>query len=352
MRRERTVELEVLADRPHLILPARVDPTGARGPTRGEAQGPDWRSTSHGLHLPASVEVTTEQRILEAAQVLPAYGGITGWAALHWLGATRWNEGTRADGTQRPVWLAVGGDDVRPHPGIRVSAERLSPLDLMVVDGISVTTAERSTCFEMRYAANARRAAVILSMAAYHDVVSIEELAQYAARHSGWTGIPQCRVGISLAEENCWSPPELEMVLIWGIDAELPRPLCNQPLFDRGDGSHIGTPDLLDIEAGVVGQYHGTLHLAGRQASIDARAEERYRSVGLETFTMFAADRGHLARMAERMHAARRRARWEAESQRQWTIEYPSWWIPTNTVELRRALTEEQRRRMLRYRVA
>ena len=55
--------------------------------------------------------------------------------------------------------------------------------------------------------------------------------------------------------------------------------------------------------------------------------------------------------MAERMHACdAARARWEAESQRRWTIEQPSWWTATHTVELRRAFSAEQQKRLLRYR--
>jgi hypothetical protein len=88
------------------------------------------------------------------------------------------------------------------------------------------------------------------------------------------------------------------------------------------------------------------------QQSVDARAEERYREFGIECFTLFATDRGNLSKMVDRMHAARSRARWEPESTRRWTIEYPPWWIPTHTVELRRALPVDQRSRMLRYRIA
>lgn len=141
------------------------------------------------------------------------------------------------------------------------------------------------------------------------------------------------------------------MVLIWRIDAELPRARCNQPLFDR-TGRHIGTPDLLDEEAGVVGQYEGSLHLEGDIRDRDVQVEERYRAFGLECFTMRASDRAHPIRVADRMHAARSRAKWAAESTRPWTVEYPSWWIPTHTVELRRSLTPEQRRLMLWYRAA
>jgi hypothetical protein len=106
------------------------------------------------------------------------------------------------------------------------------------------------------------------------------------------------------------------------------------------------------VEAGVVGQYDGSLHLEGAQRSLDVRAEDRYRRFGLECFTMLASDRSNPAGMAERMHAARARARWDAESLRPWTIDPPSWWTPTHTVELRRALTPDQRRRLLGYRAA
>ena len=348
---EAELELWALAARPHVVLPCRVDPAGLRGPTRAQARGAGWRQSSHGRFTPSFVELTTEQRIAEAACLLPAYGGVTGWAGLHGQRATRWFNGIKADGTNRPVCLAVAGDDIRPQTGVEISAERLDPRDLVTVDGVRLTSAVRSTCFEMRYAKSERGAAVILSMAAYYDLTSVDELADYAAAHSGWTGIPRCRAGIPLAEENCWSPMEVEMVLIWRLDAELPRPLCNRPVFDL-DGHHIGTPDLLDVEAGVVGQYDGGLHLAGAQRASDERAEDRYRDHGLECFTMLAADRANPGRMADRMRAARKRALWEAESRRRWTVEPPPWWTPTHTVERRRALDAEQQRRFLRYRAA
>jgi hypothetical protein len=144
---------------------------------------------------------------------------------------------------------------------------------------------------------------------------------------------------------------EVEMVLVWRIDAELPRPMCNRPLFDRS-GHHVGTPDLLDVEAGVLGQYDGSLHLHGTQRSHDVRSEERYRDLGLECFTMMSADRSNQGVMAERMLAARSRAKWAPESERQWTADYPAWWTPTHAVDLRRRLTPEQQVRLLRYRAA
>ncbi len=301
--------------------------------------------------MPADVEPSPEQRIVEAAELLPGHGAITGWAGLHWQGARRWFPGSDAAGQARSIWLAIGGEDVRSQARVNVSAERLDPRDVIVVDGIRITRSVRSACFDMRYAHDEREAARILSMAAFTDHVSIEEMAGYAYQHNGWTGVPQCREGTALAEENCWSPPELDMVLTWRLDAGLPRPLCNWPVFDPA-GRHIGTPDLLDVEGGVVGQYDGGLHLSGRQRAVDIQRDERYRAAGLECFVMTAADRKAPLLAAQRMLAARSRARFEAESRRLWTAELPSSWVPTHTVALRRALPDELKALLLRYRAA
>jgi len=333
--------------RPNLTAPVRVDPLGRAGPTRKEARGPRFRRTSHGLYVPADVDGRVpEQRIVEAAAVLPEVAGVTGWAALRWCGGI-WFDGMDVGGERcRPVTLATGFSDILNQDGIHVCQERLDPAELFEYDGIVLTTPVRSLCFEMRYASCLREAVVAASSAAYSDLVSIEELADYASQHPGWTGIPQCREAIGLMEENSWSPAEDRMRLVWVIDAELPRPLCNVPIFDRG-GRHIGTPDLLDVEAGLVCEYDGSLHLEGARRRVDIRREEAFRGVGLETFTVMAGDAANRWELAERMRAARNRARFEVESCRRWTIDPPSWWTPTVTVAQRRALEPVLQARLL-----
>ena len=335
--------------RPGLVRPLAVDPKGELGPTKNQARGKKWRKTSHGFYLPADVDDSlVEQRIVEAGTLLPSYGGLTGWAGLRWGGAT-WFGGLFEDGaTRRPVILAVMHNEVRSQPGVEVSSERLPPRDLMALDGMGLTTHVRSTCFEMRYASSDRRAVVALDMAAASDLVSIDEVAAHAATLSGWTGIPRCRWAIPLGDENSWSPQEVYMRLHWEVDAEFPHPLCNTPVFDR-DGRHIGTPDLFDVEAGVVGEYDGSLHLEGKRRAKDLRREDAFRRVGLEYFTMVAADKADpWTSIVPRMIETRRRARWLAESRREWTVVPPPWWTPTTTVAQRRALTEHQRERFLR----
>ena len=95
-------------DRPGLVAPVRVDPAGRWGPTRKQANGPRWRSSSHGLHVPASVDgKDPAQRTVEAAELLYVGEAVTGWAALRWQGG-HWFTGTTGDGSVlRPVSLVT-----------------------------------------------------------------------------------------------------------------------------------------------------------------------------------------------------------------------------------------------------
>ncbi|WP_205472144.1 hypothetical protein [Nocardioides sp. SYSU D00038] len=344
--------MDVHPDRHEVVVPVRRDPRGRSGPTRGQAVGAGWRRTSRGFYVPATVDPSLpEQRIVEAGVLVPAYGGVTGWAALRWSGAA-WFDGTRPGGVgPRPVSIAVTHDEIRPQPGVAVSSERLPPHDLTVVDGLPVTTSVRSLTFEMRYAPDDRRAVVAMDMAAHADLVSIDEAGDYTATWlNGWTGVPRCRRALTLADENSWSPRETLFRLHWVLDAELPPPLCNVPIFDRS-GQHVGTPDLLDAEAGLVGEYDGRLHLADDRRSQDLDRESRFRSLGLEYVTMVAGDlRDPLATIVPRVVGAHRRARSAAEGARPWTIDPPAWWTPTRTVAQRRALDGAERERLLRRR--
>ncbi len=337
-----------------VVIPVRVDPAGRTGPTADQARGPYWRRTSRGRYVPASVDPDpVTQRVVEAAAVLPEdWGGVTGWAALAWCGA-RWFDGSPwGGGRPAPVSIVVGGNrHIRPQRGIATSEERLLEADQLVVDGVRLTTAPRTACFEMRYAATVRDAVITLDMACFNDVVSIEEVDAYAAGLSGWTGIPRCREGIALADENSWSPREVTMRLVWSIDAGLPRPLCNRPVF-APDGSHLGTPDLLDPVAGVAGEYDGSLHLEGARRAHDLVREHHFRSHGLEYVTMLAGDVREPAAFISRLLAAYDRAADVPMSRRRWTIERPNWWHDTTTVAARRALADSLRERLLRHRVA
>ena len=233
--------------------------------------------------------------------------------------------------------LASCDQDIRPQRGAALSQERLTPSEIVVLDGLRVVVPVRAAFFEMRYAAGAREAAVHLDMAAYDDLVSVDEAWRYALEHPGWTGVPQARDAILLADENAWSPRETWLRLFWRLDAGLPRVLTNRPLFDLR-GRHVATADLIDPEAGLAIDYDGDLHLSGTRRRRDLAREHELRQHGLEHVVVVAADTADPRRLATRLLEARQRAL-TTPRPRLWTLDPPAWWQPSHTVAQRRVLT-------------
>lgn len=303
--------------------------------------------------MPSSVDPSiVEQRIVEAAAVLPDEGAVTGWAALRWCGAA-WFGGFRGDGRTplRVPLVMCGGEDARPQAGFTISHEHLRLGEVRIADGLPITSSERSALYEMRHAGSLEDAVVAADMAMQADLVTPHELASYAATLGTWTGIPQAREALRLACENSWSPQETRLRLLWVRLAGLPQPLCNVPVFDHA-GRHIGTPDLMDPVAGVVGEYEGVVHLDRGRRGHDVRREQAFRAVGLEYFPVVVNDWSDRESIAARIRAAYARAAGWSAIERAWTIEPPSWWVPTDTVARRRALSSSESERLLRYRSA
>ena len=221
-----------------LVWPCRADPTGLAGPTRAQVRGSAWRRAGWGLYVRSDAPLSVEQRIVEGAARLPSYGGVTGWAALRWMGGV-WFDG-RADGgrTQRPVDLVTADSSIRSQPGVKVSEERLNPSQLTTYAGLVVSTPARSLFFEMRHARGRLAAVVAADMAAYSDLVSRREALAIAYANPGWDGIGQMRDALDDMEENAWSPAEVRMRSVWCDLAGLPRPLCNRPVFDLQRATH------------------------------------------------------------------------------------------------------------------
>ncbi len=340
--------------RPGLVRPVRTDPHGLDGPTPGAVRGPRWRRSSHGLHVPSHVDETVpEQRILEASMVAPDGCAVTGWAALRWWTGSRWFAGLDADGRPRPVTLVTSTFGGRSQPGIDLCEEGFAYDDVVEHEGVPLTRPCCAVSFEVRRRTTWLADAVaVVDMACASDVVSLEELGRYAAGQRGWTGIPLLRQAVALADENSWSPQESRARVAWVTEAELPRPRCNAPVFDHG-GHHLATPDLLDPQVGLVAEYDGSDHLEGPRRLRDVRREEILVQHGLGYVTTLAGDRGPQGFVERLLRAyARARAARLREDPPRWTADQPPWWVPTETVAQRRALSQDQRARLLRYRAS
>jgi hypothetical protein len=118
-------------------------------------------------------------------------------------------------------------------------------------------------------------------------------------------------------------------------------------VFDLA-GNHLVTPDLLDVEAGIAGEYDGSVHDSGPRRSRDLSREELMRRLGIEVVTMMAG-RGEQPLFRQRISGAYERAA-RTTGPRRWTIEQPPWWVDTSTVSRRRTLSPALRERWLGHR--
>jgi hypothetical protein len=307
------------------------------------------------LFVPSDTSVDNEmQRIVEAVAGAPAGSAATGWAALRWLHA-RWFAGRTAHGDPLPVPLAIGDSaHLAPRPGVQLWRDWLFDGDIVHVDGLPITRPERSVCAAALRARSLEDTVRIVCMAMADDLVSLAEIRSYAARIKGRPHTRRLNEAIDLSDENIWSPQEVTLLTRWREQRPgRTPPLCNPPIFDLR-GRHLTTPDLLDVEAGVIGQYDGLVHEAIRVRRRDLDVEELCRDLGLEVVTMLSTDLRDLRSFDRRLAAAYERAdqRRREHSDRAWTLEQPGWWTDTSTVARRRALDDEARRIWLRRQVA
>lgn len=308
-----------------LIAPVGLDPTGRLGPTRHQAAGRRWRQTSIGRYVPSSVPDHLEQRILEQGCRIRSYGAVTGWAALRWQGA-RFFEGRDFPGDETlPVPLVTGGRDLRPDPRVSISKAQLAAHERVLAGGIWATRPTRAVFDELRRHGRRRQAIVDVEMTIAAGLMSLVEFQDYVAGHNAWTGIGLARDAAAAAGLGCRSPQEVRMALTWMWDADLPRPLCNVPIFDL-EGRLIAIVDLLDARAGCVGEYQGADHKDGDRHRADVAREQALRNHGLEYFEVVGGDLQDRDLTVKRMVSARERSRFEPEARRTWTLHEPAWW--------------------------
>jgi hypothetical protein len=308
-----------------LIVPVRLDPTGRTGPTRSAARHGRWQQVASGWYLPAEADVgIVEQRILAGAARLPEGAGVTAWAALRWRGAAYFT-GIGPDDAALPIPLLLSIGNLRPDPRVHLSKEQFAPAEREVVAGLPCAAVERALFDEVRRLRGGRLGVTAIDMTAAAGLITVVGFASYVSTRPAWTHVPKVRRCLPLAHDDARSPQEVLMRLVWVIDAGLPDPLCNRPVFGL-EGSLLGVPDLFDEQAGVVGEYDGADHRRLDRRRKDASREERFRDHGLEYFRVVEGEVGRRASLAARMDAVRRRARFLPPDQRRWTLDEPDWY--------------------------
>lgn len=276
--------------------------------------------------MPATVDGTrVEQRVLEQGSRVRTYGAVTAWAALRWRGATFFDGIDFSTGELLPVPLVTGGTSLRADPRVEISAAQLAPSEREHVAGLWVTTSSRALFDEVRRHGLHRQAVVDIEMVLAAGLLTLTEFTSYVESRSAWTRVGIAREALALAGLGCRTPQEVRMALVWILDAGLPRPVCNAPVFDL-EGHLLAIADLLDVEAECVGEYQGADHKDGEHHRRDVAREQRLRDAGLECFEVVGGDLADRDLVVKRMHAARQRAPFRPLGERRWTLEQPAWW--------------------------
>jgi hypothetical protein len=298
-----------------LVLPVRRLGPGRSGPTPGAVRGSAWVQVAQGWHVPAGTPRTPEQRTFEVGSRLPTDGLVTGWAALRLAGASYF-EGLAGDRrTPLPVPVLLPHHARLRGPEVRVERTRL-PLPAAVWRwGVPCVPGELALLHEVRRAATARLAGVMVDMALAAGVVDLARLREAARAQRR---LPAgAAYALDRACGECRSPRESDMLQVWESVAGFPRPLMNREVRDLS-GRLLAVVDLLDVEAGVCGEFNGAAHRSAARQSRDEKRHAALRGVGLETFAVVGSDSVRV--QVERMTAARARAAWAAPYERRWQV--------------------------------
>ncbi len=287
-----------------LVPPVRVG-DGPGEVSRGRARGPGWRPVGDGLHVPRTAPDVPEQRILEQAARLRGRGAVTGWAALRLAGAGFF-DGLAADGrTPLRVPLVAGDSGARSNGEALVVREELAPHEVVVRHGVRCVSVERAVAFAACRSSDLRGAVVTIDMALAAGLTTTRRVAR--ALPAGGRGVVRAREALRLADGRSRSPAESRLRLVWVLDAGRPPPLCNARVLDE-HGRLLGVPDLLDPDAGVVGEFDGAEHRTRERHRRDVAREDAFRRAGLETCTAVGHDLHQTATLVDRIGAAYERA--------------------------------------------
>ena len=301
-------------DLPGVVRPRTSRTLREQGVSKHLLDGPRYRRTSLGRYVPAKVEATTVQRLVEAAAHLPVGGALGGWSAAHLLGAPRFDGLDRRLQAAPVVMCVPDGLHRRAVPGLRYVRQELRADEVVDIGGLPVTTPARTASDLARWAPDLEGAVVDLDALLQAGVIDESTLPLLADGLGARRGTRQARSAFALARCGARSPGETRLRLTYVLGLDAPTPLLNPRVHDRL-GRFLGIPDLLDREAGLVLEYDGASwrdserpdgHLDPDQHREDNEREEWFERNGLLVLRATGPDLArHRPGLVSRMRAAR-----------------------------------------------
>ncbi|MCL8024610.1 hypothetical protein [Nocardioides bruguierae] len=202
------------------------------------------------------------------------------------------------------------GSRLRPDERVQVLRHSLATTEHSFSSGLAVTTPERAVLDEARVLDSDRELVVGIDMAQAAAVTTVERLSTMLAatpvRAGRDSGPQRLRRLLDLVVPDSWSPGETRLRLVWEVEAARPRPWRNQRIVDAS-GTTVAVVDLLDAQAGVVGEYDGAPHRTSAQHRRDVQRQRDLERLGFVVVSAVASDVASGA-MRRRLAADVRRA--------------------------------------------
>lgn len=263
--------------------PVRLADAARLGLPRHELLSPRWQHLGRGVRAWHALDpLDPGLRIGAVLLAVPSYAALGGWASLWWQGVRTLDGLTgAAAGTAQPVLVHVGPTGhLRHRTGVVVDRSRLADADVCEVRGVRVTGATRAVV-DVMCRDGVEEGMVAGDAASAAGLTSPEHLAAYVADHPGVRGVPRARRAAPLVSPWSRSVPESRFRYVWVVQAGLPAPLVNATVVDGEHGRFAGEVDLLDDEAGMVGEYDGAHHRELAAHTADNSREEGLEALGL-----------------------------------------------------------------------
>jgi hypothetical protein len=227
-------------------------------------------------------------------------------AAWLWSGRRGIIAGLSASALHGAKWIDVSEPleiihtNRNPLPGIRVHGDEIGQDEVVMVEGIPVTTPARTAldlgCWHPRSKAVA--AIDALTRAADLKASDVDLLAR---RYPGRRGIRQARGALDLVDGGAQSPKETWLRLLL-VQAGLPRPQTQIPVSDEF-GEILAYLDMGWEDVKVAVEYDGDQHRSDRrQYSWDIRRLEYLDRIGWIVIRVIAGD--HPADIVRRVRSA------------------------------------------------
>jgi hypothetical protein len=196
---------------------------------------------------------------------------ITGVAASAMHGA-EWVD------TDTPIELVYPHTHARPPAGIIARNERIGDDEIVVIDGIPVTSLAR-TAFDVGRYQSRGQAIARLDALMRAAPFSNENVLLLAKRYRGARGVKRLKDAIPLVDGGAASPRETWLRLIY-VDGGLPRPRTQIPIYGP-DGMLLRTVDMGWEEFKVLSEYDGDQHRTDRLQYVkDMRVIPRIERLG------------------------------------------------------------------------